>query len=766
MRRALILLLFVLPGLSNFLFAQNSIPYYGIQTHFGQGRADLDSVLLLIKEAGIGAIRDEVYWSAVETVRDTFKFKPEHDAYVQGALAKGLKPLIILDYGNDLYGGTPRDSAGRAAFARYCKAVVGRYAQLGVKHYEIWNEPNLCITGFCPWNPGPNPSEYLELLKSAYAACKAVDPSVYIVGCSTSPLDEPQTNQKIPGVEFIKQVFNLGGGAYMDAVSFHQYPIGRAPEQWVSYETGRIQAVVGTKPMWITEVGYPTNLVTEDNQANIIARTYLLGKTIPQLQRISWYDLQNDCTDPGNAECRYGILREDRSMKPAYKALKTVATVIGSQPLLNMDASGGSYLLSFGSSQQPVYAAWHESSTASKYVALKTPYVAIIDRDGGKKISILPDNSITVSLTQNPQYIVTLSSAPALKKFQITPKRILLDSTQSYEMNVSGEDSASIPVSMAPGTIKWTFIGTGGTVDSLGVFHATGKGTGKLVGSYQSFTDTCTVSIVAVQGSFLISDFLPGEQWPMTMLNLDSTSSSFTISTDRASVGTSSGKLKYTFRYSSTLGLQQYRALLQAQTQLPGRPDSIAVDVFGDGNQHRLEFRFVDAFGEVFSKTAADQPVTWDGIWKPVRIYLKSFGSAFDYPVTLDRVTVYCVVNFPKNDSLYSGTIYLDNLRSTYTSTSGVNEEVPIPFTCDLEQNYPNPFNPSTQYTVHLREESKVTLKIFDVVGREVVTLLSEKMHPGVYTIPWNAAHLPTGVYFARLSTGNETRIKKTVLAK
>ena len=111
MRRALILLLFVLPGLSNFLFAQNSIPYYGIQTHFGQGRADLDSVLLLIKEAGIGAIRDEVYWGDVETVRDTFKFKPEHDAYVQGALAKGLKPLIILDYGNDLYGGTPRDSA-------------------------------------------------------------------------------------------------------------------------------------------------------------------------------------------------------------------------------------------------------------------------------------------------------------------------------------------------------------------------------------------------------------------------------------------------------------------------------------------------------------------------------------------------------------------------------------------------------------------------------------------------------------------------------
>jgi hypothetical protein len=206
--------------------------------------------------------------------------------------------------------------------------------------------------------------------------------------------------------------------------------------------------------------------------------------------------------------------------------------------------------------------------------------------------------------------------------------------------------------------------------------------------------------------------------------------------------------------------------MLRAGTQLPGQPDSIAVDVFGDGNPHRLEFRFVDAFGEVFSKTAATQPVTWNGIWKPVTMYLRSFGSAFDYPVTLDRVTVYCVVNFPKNDSLYSGTIYLDNLRTLYASTSGVTQNIQMPSDCELEQNFPNPFNPSTRYTVRLREESAVSLKIFDVVGREVATLLNEKMHAGVYTIPWNAALLPTGVYFARLTAGRETRVKKTVLTK
>ena len=205
------------------------ISFYGIQTHFGQGRPDLDSLLNLVRDAGIGSIRDEVYWHEVETVRDTFKFKPEHDAYIKGALDRGIKPLIILDYGNDLYGGTPRDSSSIEAFGRYCKAVVGRYAPLGVKHFEVWNEPNLCLPGFCPWSPGPNPTEYVELLKVAYRSCKSVDSTITIIGCSTSPLDEPETSEKIPGAVFISRVVQLGGGNYMDAVSFHQYPIGRTP---------------------------------------------------------------------------------------------------------------------------------------------------------------------------------------------------------------------------------------------------------------------------------------------------------------------------------------------------------------------------------------------------------------------------------------------------------------------------------------------------------------------------------------------------------
>lgn len=384
--------------------------FVGIQTHFGQGKGDPDSLLQLAKAAGIGAIRDEMYWSDIEKVRNTFSFTPGHDVYIKSALRRGIKPLIILDYGNDLYGGTPRDSASREAFGRYCKAVVGRYAPLGVKDYEIWNEPNVCVPGFCTWSPGPNPSEYVELLKVAYRACKAVDAGINVIGCATSPLDEPETLQKIPGAVFISRVFQLGGGDYMDAVSFHLYPFGRTPEQAMDYECERILSSIGDKPMWITETGYPTVQTSEEDQANFIVRIYLLGRSIPQLRRIFWYDLQDDCGDPTNAECRWGILREDRSPKLAYPSLRTLAATVGSKPFVSMMRDNNEYVGRFGTPGNQVIAFWRPSGQSTKVINVGSKYFALVDRDGGTQTFIVPESLAVVTLLPKVQYIVPLAA--------------------------------------------------------------------------------------------------------------------------------------------------------------------------------------------------------------------------------------------------------------------------------------------------------------------------------------------------------------------
>ncbi len=395
----------------------NSVLFVGVQTHFGQGKGDPDSLLKLAQAAGIGAIRDEMYWSDIEKVRNTFSFKPGHDVYIKTALRRGIKPLIILDYGNDLYGGTPRDSGSREAFGRYCKAVVGRYAPLGVRDYEIWNEPNVCVPGFCTWSPGPNSSEYVELLKVAYRACKTVDVGVNVIGGATSPADEPETREKIPGTVFISRVFQLGGRDYMDAVSFHLYPFGRTPEQAMDYECERILSLVGDKPIWITETGYPSVHTSEDDQANFIARIYLLGRSIPQLRRIFWYDLQDDCGDPANAECRCGILREDRSPKPAFPSLRTLATTVGSKPFVDMTHDNNEYVMRFGTPGDRVIAFWRLSGQSTRAINVGSKYFALVDRDGGTQTFIVPDSLALVTLLPRVQYIVPLA-APKYRSAQ------------------------------------------------------------------------------------------------------------------------------------------------------------------------------------------------------------------------------------------------------------------------------------------------------------------------------------------------------------
>jgi photosystem II stability/assembly factor-like uncharacterized protein len=84
-----------------------------------------------------------------------------------------------------------------------------------------------------------------------------------------------------------------------------------------------------------------------------------------------------------------------------------------------------------------------------------------------------------------------------------------------------------------------------------------------------------------------------------------------------------------------------------------------------------------------------------------------------------------------------------------------------------LYQNYPNPFNSSTQFNFDLPQPSKVTLKIYDLLGREIVTIISgETLSKGSYTRQWNAGHCASGVYFYRLQTETFSRTKKLMLLR
>ncbi len=102
-----------------------------------------------------------------------------------------------------------------------------------------------------------------------------------------------------------------------------------------------------------------------------------------------------------------------------------------------------------------------------------------------------------------------------------------------------------------------------------------------------------------------------------------------------------------------------------------------------------------------------------------------------------------------------------------FSKTTGVNDVVGAKKSFNLEQNYPNPFNPSTSIRFNLGERSTVSLKVFDMLGREVASLVNgEDMSSGSHSVNFNAAKLSSGVYVYTLKAGSFTESKKLTLMK
>jgi len=97
---------------------------------------------------------------------------------------------------------------------------------------------------------------------------------------------------------------------------------------------------------------------------------------------------------------------------------------------------------------------------------------------------------------------------------------------------------------------------------------------------------------------------------------------------------------------------------------------------------------------------------------------------------------------------------------------TGINRLEPSIVSFTLQQNYPNPFNPTTTISFSISSRSFVTLKIFDVMGRDVATMVSEEMSAGNYSRQWNATDFPSGVYFYRLKVGTFTETKRLILMR
>ncbi len=99
-------------------------------------------------------------------------------------------------------------------------------------------------------------------------------------------------------------------------------------------------------------------------------------------------------------------------------------------------------------------------------------------------------------------------------------------------------------------------------------------------------------------------------------------------------------------------------------------------------------------------------------------------------------------------------------------SITAVNDVSNLPNKFELSQNYPNPFNPSTVISYNIPKAANVTLKVYDVLGREVATLVNQFQNANSYKVRFNASSLSSGVYLYKIEAGNFIMTKKMLLLK
>ncbi|MCC6253484.1 MAG: T9SS type A sorting domain-containing protein [Ignavibacteriaceae bacterium] len=153
----------------------------------------------------------------------------------------------------------------------------------------------------------------------------------------------------------------------------------------------------------------------------------------------------------------------------------------------------------------------------------------------------------------------------------------------------------------------------------------------------------------------------------------------------------------------------------------------------------------------------------------------KYIDSARQYKVTAIGVSQgqywFCYGYYQNNSLMWAGGIPNNNGwfmpgNLTVTPATDLKYEEEIPFQYQLSQNFPNPFNPVTRIRYSIPQSSFVTLKVYNILGKEISTLVNEEKSVGNYEVDFEGGNLTSGIYFYKIESGSFTDTKKFILLK
>jgi len=174
-----------------------------------------------------------------------------------------------------------------------------------------------------------------------------------------------------------------------------------------------------------------------------------------------------------------------------------------------------------------------------------------------------------------------------------------------------------------------------------------------------------------------------------------------------------------------------------------------------------------------FSKTLIDTMVNWKNIYgvdvdyNPIDLNSGLDLTKLSFSSGRFNVTklYYYRVKYRDHNLKWSDWSNITSFNVTSNAMVGLENEI-VPTVYGLEQNFPNPFNPITKIHYQLPKNNFVTLKIYDVLGNEIITLVNEIKAAGKYQSTFDANNLSSGIYFYKIQAGDFIDIKKMILMK
>ncbi|MCX8564315.1 hypothetical protein OS122_25820 [Mycolicibacterium mucogenicum] len=244
---------------------------------YGMSQQDIDTTLDMLQAMGVQDVRVYIPWVYTQPLPNQYNWAPIDDI-MNAAKARNMGVLAMVN-STPVWAGTAGNFPGAktpdpVAYANFMTQVATRYGKT-ISAYEVWNEVN-CVCFYDPISP----SSYADLLKAAYPAIKAADPSATVIAAGLGSVFTVNGITMNP-VDYVNGMYAAGAKGYFDALAFHPY------QETLKFSDGegvplspltQIQKIYdlmvangdGALKIWITEYGVPTNNVSEHTQAEFI----------------------------------------------------------------------------------------------------------------------------------------------------------------------------------------------------------------------------------------------------------------------------------------------------------------------------------------------------------------------------------------------------------------------------------------------------------------------------------------------------------------